>query len=138
MNNRFRQLSLDLGNYLQQTGSDIVIGSKYHPESKIDYPFLRKIMSQGYVFLVRLLFNMPFRDTQSGIKVFHREILESVLPFVNSRGYAFDIEMMLTAYKKGARIIEHPVVLNFGKNKAIPMKMIFNLFSETLKIRLKS
>jgi len=125
---------------LQQTGADIVIGSKYHTESKVNYPFLRRIMSRGYAFLVKLLFKMPFRDTQSGIKVFKREILESVLPsMTRSKGYAFDVEILLAAYKQCAHIIEHPVVLNFVKNKqGFPLKMVLNLFAETIKIRFKS
>ncbi len=131
---------LKMLNALQQANADIVIGSKYHRESKMNYPFLRRIMSKGYAFLVKLLFKMPFRDTQSGIKVFKREILESVLPsMLRSKGYAFDVEILLAAYKQGAHIIEHPVVLNFVKNKrGFPLKMVLNLFAETIKIRLKS
>ncbi|MCL4537317.1 MAG: glycosyltransferase family 2 protein [Nitrospirae bacterium] len=131
---------LKMLNVLQQTGADIVIGSKYHTESKVNYPFLRRIMSKGYAFLVKLLFKMPFRDTQSGIKVFKREILGSVLPYMTkSKGYAFDVEILLAAYKQGAQINEYPVILNFVKNKqGFPLKMVLNLFTETLRVRLKS
>jgi dolichol-phosphate mannosyltransferase len=131
---------LKMLNALKRTGADIVMGSKYHPESKVNYPFLRRIMSKGYAFLVKLLFKMPFRDTQSGIKVFKREILGSVLSsMTKANGYAFDVEILVAAYKQNARIIEHPVVLNFVKNRrGFPVRMVLNLFAETIKIRFKS
>jgi glycosyltransferase involved in cell wall biosynthesis len=126
---------LKMYNSFRQTDTDIIIGSKYHPDSKIDYPFIRKIMSRGYAHFARLLFGMPFRDTQSGIKIFKREALKSVLPSLISKGFAFDLEILLAAYKAGLKITEHPVVLNFKLSKSgFPLTMAFNLLTETFKI----
>lgn len=44
-------------------GTDVVIDSKQHPDSKLDYPLKRRIVSAGYFFLVKLLFRLPIRDT---------------------------------------------------------------------------
>ncbi len=57
----------------EDDGADVVIGSKMHPESKIEYPFFRKVMSFGYYFYLKLLFGMKIHDTQTGIKLLDRK-----------------------------------------------------------------
>src|SRR3989338_5584117 len=37
--------------------ADIVIGSKLHPNSLVNYPFDRRVISYAYYLLVRILFN---------------------------------------------------------------------------------
>ena len=63
---------------LNATGADVVIGSKFHPESKVDYPPVRRLYSFLYYMLVRTLFGLPVRDTQTGIKLFRRAVLDHV------------------------------------------------------------
>ncbi|GAH83062.1 unnamed protein product, partial [marine sediment metagenome] len=58
--------------------ADVVIGSKRHPESKLDYPRPRKIVSNIYFLLVKLLFRLPIKDTQTGLKLFKYEVLKRV------------------------------------------------------------
>jgi len=93
--------------------ADIVIGSKRHPASKVDYSWQRKIISTVYQLLVRILFGVKVRDTQVGLKFFRREVLEAVLPRVLVKEFAFDIELLSVAYHLGfKRIFEAPIELN--------------------------
>ena len=93
--------------------ADVVIGSKFHPESRVEYPRLRRIYSFFYYMLVRTLFGLPVRDTQTGIKLFKREVLERVLPRVLVKRFAFDLELLANAHHFGYRIVEAPVEVNF-------------------------
>lgn len=94
--------------------ADAVVGSKRHPASKVYYPLLRRIYSWGYHWCSKILFQVPVSDTQVGLKVFKRKVLEDVLPRLVVKRYAFDIELLAVAYKLGyKRIYEAPVSISF-------------------------
>ena len=121
--------------------ADIIIGSKRHPVSKVDYPWQRRILSIGYQILVRILFGLKIRDTQVGMKFFKREVLEKVLPRLLVKTYAFDIEILAVANYLGfKRIYEAPVEikLNFGRGSYITgqkfIRTIFAMFLDTLAV----
>ncbi len=121
--------------------ADIIVGSKRHPVSKVNYPWQRRIFSYGYQLLVRLLFHLKIRDTQVGLKCYRREVLEKVLPRLIIKTYAFDIEILAVAHYLGfTRIYEAPVEvkLDFGKNSTITSKklwyFIFRMFLDTLAV----
>jgi len=90
--------------------ADVVVGSKRHPASKVNYPFFRKLMSIGYQYLVRVLFGLKIKDTQVGMKFFKREVLEKTLPRLLVKTFAFDVEMLAVARYLGyIKIYEAPV-----------------------------
>lgn len=93
------------------SGADAVIGSKWHPESKVEYPFWRRVLSGGYYRLVRMLFGLPLRDTQTGLKLFRAEPLKRVVERLLSKRFAFDIELLAVMHRMGYRIAEAPVDL---------------------------
>jgi len=94
---------------------DAVIGSKWHPASHVDYPAHRRLLSLTYFALVRVLFGLPIRDTQTGIKVFRRRALERALPFTYSKGFSFDIELLAVMHLLGSRFADAPVTLSFKR-----------------------
>lgn len=96
-------------------GADIIVGSKLHPVSKVNYPFSRKVLSWGYRTMVKVLFGLSIRDTQVGMKFFRRKVLEDVMPRLLVKTHAFDIETLAVAYHLGyRRIFEAPIELNFN------------------------
>ena len=122
---------------MQQTGADVVIGSKRHPESKLDYPLQRRFVSWGYFTLVHLLFGLPIHDTQTGLKLFRREVLERVFPRMQVRRFAHDLELLVGAHRFGYRIAEAPVSLNFREGKMGPLALArasFNTWLDTLRV----
>lgn len=104
-------------------GADIIVGSKLHPVSKVNYPFIRRIFSWGYRFLVKILFGLSIRDTQVGAKIYKRKVLDKVLPRLLVKNYAFDIEILAIAQHLGfRRIYEAPVEIRFNKSSTITSK----------------
>lgn len=115
--------------------ADIVIGSKLHPNSKLNYPFHRKVISLGYYFFIRFLFNLPCHDTQTGIKLFRRNILEKVFSRILVKKFAFDLEVLVNAHHLGFRIAEAPIILdNQRKYSRINLRAIFATFWDTLAV----
>jgi glycosyltransferase involved in cell wall biosynthesis len=120
---------------MNSRGADVVIGSKFHPQSKVEYPRLRRIYSFFYFMLVRSLFGLPVRDTQTGIKLFKREVLERVLPRVLVKRFAFDLELLANVHHFGYRIVEAPVVVNFNRVcSRLHLPAVWNVFVDTLAI----
>lgn len=99
--------------YLRKEDSDVVIGSKRHPQSKLFYPVHRKIVSAVYFFLVKLMFRLPIHDTQTGLKLFKRETLETVFPQMLVKKFAFDLELLVLSHRHGYKIAEAPVVVDY-------------------------
>lgn len=119
--------------------ADIIVGSKRHPVSKVMYPFSRKVLSWGYQQLVRLLFGLNVRDTQVGMKLYRRNVLEDVLPRLVVKKFAFDIEILAVAQHLGyTRIFEAPVELDFtGASSITSMSVwrtILNMLWDTFAV----
>ncbi len=105
-----RQLAI-LHRALVEDGADVVIGSKLHPESQIAYPPRRRVLSLGYYVLVRTLFRLPVHDTQTGLKLYRRSVLEQIVPRLLVKRFAHDLEALVNAHRLGFRIVEVPVVV---------------------------
>ena len=97
---------------MRLNNADIVIGSKLHPNSIVDYPFQRRVISWIYYLVVRVLFNLPCHDTQTGLKLFKVEVLRNVLPRILVKAFAFDLELLVNAHHLGYKITEAPIVLS--------------------------
>jgi len=97
--------------------ADIVIGSKLHPDSKVDYPMFRKVLSWGYRTLTHILFGFKVRDTQVGLKLFKKKAAKGIFSRIIIKRFAFDIEVLAVASKLGYhKIYEAPIKLNFKQN----------------------
>ena len=118
--------------------ADIIVGSKRHPASKVNYNWQRKILSFGYYYVVRLLFGVKVKDTQAGIKIFKKEVLKKVLPRLVEKRFAGDLEMLAVAKSLGfKRVFEAPIKLNYDfadLSSAATLGSIYGIFIDTLAI----
>lgn len=94
--------------------ADVVVGSKRHKDSQVQYPWHRRLVSWVYFTLVRIFIGLPITDTQTGMKLFKREVLGEALSRMLVKTYAFDLELLSIAFQRGAKITEAPVVIRFG------------------------
>jgi glycosyltransferase involved in cell wall biosynthesis len=93
---------------------DFAIGSKRHPDSVVNYPRSRRVASLCYQKLNRLLFRLDVRDTQVGLKVVNRAVVEEVFPLLLVKRFAFDLELLAVAAALGyGRVRELPVRLDY-------------------------
>jgi len=98
---------------------DIAIASKWHPESIVEMPLIRKILGHGFNLLVRLMTGVRLRDTQTGLKALRKSAFRDIFPRLAVKRYAFDVELLAVASLHGLKIVELPV--------NIKMRGLFNL-----------
>jgi len=124
--------------HLEWYNADIIVGSKRHPASSVEYPVGRKILSFIYQMIIRILFNLKIRDTQAGLKIFRKKVLEKILSRLLVKQYAFDLEILAVANHLGfKRIYEAPIKLkyNFGDiTHAATLRSILNIWIDTMAI----
>ena len=114
-----------------------VIGSKLDKRSKVYFPMKRKIMSYGYYIILKTLFKLDTKDTNTGLKVYDSDLIRKISPILKIRGYAYDIELLRLIYKRGYRVLSLPIRCKYTRvnnTDRIRLKHIFNTFSETLTI----
>ncbi len=112
--------------------ADIAIGSKWHRESVADVCFIRKLLSRGFNFLVRLLTGLRCCDTQCGIKAVRREAFLEVFRRLSVKRYAFDVELLVLAKLYGLRIVELPVKLRL--RSLFSLREVWRMFLDLLGI----
>jgi len=102
---------------LQEADADLVIGTKVPKLGQM--PVLRRVMSLVYREFVSLLFGLSLRETQTGIKLFRREVLEDCIPRLRVSRFAFDVELMVAAARFGYQIVEFPVEVGFSRKSSL-------------------
>lgn len=124
--------------HMEWYNADIIVGSKRHMASQVNYPFIRKVLSNGYYLFVKLLFGIKIHDTQAGIKVFRKKVLQKILPLLVEKKFAGDLEMLVVADTLGfTKIYEAPIRLDYALGNitsAATIRSIFGILQDTIAI----
>jgi dolichol-phosphate mannosyltransferase len=91
--------------------SDVVIGSRYVPGGRIvNWPLRRRLLSRFANGYVRTVTRLVVRDCTSGYRCWRHDALASLpLDRLTSDGYAFLVEMLYVAARRGCRVSEVPI-----------------------------
>jgi len=118
-------------------GVDCSIASRHMATSKIlaKQSLMRRAASRGFNLLVRMMFGLPFKDTQCGAKVMKKSIVDSVLPKIMLRGYEFDVELLWRIKKGGYIIREIPITWRHRGGSTFSLKCAPWMFINLLKVR---
>ena len=116
--------------------TDVVLGSRYVPGGgTLHWPLRRRLLSRAGSAYARLLLGLPIRDLTGGFKGFRRQVLETLLPELDtlrSTGYAFQIEMTYLCWRHGFRIQEVPIL--FQDRVAGQSKLNRRIMVEALRV----
>ncbi|HEY3541533.1 MAG TPA: polyprenol monophosphomannose synthase [Gaiellaceae bacterium] len=95
-------------------GADVALGSRYAPGGGTrNWGLVRRAISRGGSFYARVILGLKVRDLTGGFKCFRRHVLETLdLDAVESKGYAFQIEVTYRAIRRGFRVVEVPIVFS--------------------------
>jgi len=117
--------------------ADVVIGSKRHPDSRVEYPWHRRVVSAVYFFFIKLLFGLPVRDTQTGLKLFKRPVLDKVFKKILVKKFAYDLEILVLAHHFGYKVCEAPIDMTFQRGtewNRIGLKAVMDTWWDTMAI----
>lgn len=113
-----------------ETDADIVIGTKKS----------QRLLNRLYFALVRFFLGVPVSDTQTGARLYRKEILRYALERALSKTGAFDLELLTIAAGRGAKIVEVEIPEQLTKETgAKPSKrFIKSTINDTLAIFYRS
>lgn len=94
-----------------KNGADVAIGSRYVKGGNVSNWDMKRILLSYFASVyVRMVLWFNIKDTTAGFKCYKRKVLESInLDSIKFMGYAFQIEMKYTAYRKGFKLVEVPI-----------------------------
>jgi glycosyltransferase involved in cell wall biosynthesis len=100
---------------------DIAFGSRALDRSLIGIhqPWWREQGGRVFNLLVRLATGLPFWDTQCGFKAFRLDVCRPILESARINGFAFDVELLFLAHRRGLRIREIPVRWNQAEGSKV-------------------
>jgi glycosyltransferase involved in cell wall biosynthesis len=112
--------------YKSAESDDVTVGTIYHNDARYSVTDsnerLRKFFRKIYRYIPRYLFGFPVSDTQRGFKLFSRKAINAIFPYIQEKGYVFDIEILVLAQKNNLRVTELPVAWNNPYNPKINLR----------------
>lgn len=91
---------------------DVAIGSRRVTGSTITQaqPMFRRVLGTLFMLMTRLLFRMPFHDTQCGAKAFRARAARVLVQHVQEQRWAFDVDLLRCSGAANLSVHEHPIV----------------------------
>ena len=102
----------DVPRLVAATGdADVVIGSRYAEGGGTrNWGVVRRAVSRFGCLYAQVILGMRVKDSTAGFKCYRRAVLEAIdLDRIDSKGYAFQIETVYRALRKGFRVVEVPI-----------------------------
>ena len=122
-------------------GVEIAIGSRWlsGADTAHTQSFIRQVSSRIYNLVTKHILDLPFKDTQCGLKTLTRKAADQVFPLLSLDGWGYDPEMIHVAVALGLRIEEVGLVIlhDYRRSNFRPVRDGLNAFSELFKIRWK-
>ncbi len=120
---------------LIQRDADVVFGSKWHPESKVQVTGGRRLLSRFHHVIQKMLFKLDIDDTQVGIKLYKTQNLKDVLPTLREDGFSLDVEIFIALGAYGHNnFVEMPVEIDRQGSSTISVRNVIMSFIDLLRI----
>jgi dolichol-phosphate mannosyltransferase len=121
---------------------DLVIGSRYlRGVSVVNWPLRRLVLSAFANRYVQVITGLETKDCTSGFRCWRRELLARLpIERVASKNYAFQVELLFEAHRRGGRVGEVPII--FVERRAGASKLSKGVLAESVlmpwRLRLRS
>lgn len=106
--------------------NQVVIGSRFHPESRTERIWLRSVVSCVYRLFVRVLFpRLKIHDPDIGFKGFQRPSFEKISLLSRMDRWSWDLEVMAIARRNNLLVAEIPISWNERHEKRTSSVRLF-------------
>jgi len=107
---------------MEETNADIVTGTRYRNEKGgvSGWPAFRHLTSQTANFVATFMLEAKNTDLTGSFRLYRREVFDDIIPKIVSKGYAFQMEIILRAAHQGYKIEEVTIIFVeriFGESK---------------------
>jgi glycosyltransferase involved in cell wall biosynthesis len=100
----------------------VAIGSREAPGAvRYNEPYYRHLSGRVFNTMVRWMALPGLQDTQCGFKCFRGDIADEIFPLQSINGWAFDVEVLFVARKRGYRLVEVPIPWYFNPESKVRM-----------------
>ncbi len=117
--------------------ADLALGTRYMPGGgTVGWPWYRKLISRGGTIFARTVLLLPYRDLTGGFKAWRRELIDAIrLRETSGSGYGFQIETTWWAHRRGAKVVQIPIV--FREREVGTSKMTGGIVREAMLLVLR-
>ncbi len=116
---------------------DVIILSKHtHGSLGIDVGVARRFLSLSFSFLVRLLWRLPYGDTQ-GVKIGKVAALRDIVFNTESEGFLFDLEVVFHAYRLNYKVVEVPWTYSYSAGSKVNFRAVLQMTFELIFLKIR-
>lgn len=114
---------------------DLVIGSKWHKDSKVNYSLMRRIQSRLYSILVTCILRIYIKDTQTGLKVGRANTMKMLAREISTDSFSFDVEFLLLALRRKVSVSEMPVSIHVNSGSTVSLRKSLEAVTDLIRIK---
>ena len=117
--------------------ADGAIGSRWVPGSNLTVRqgWMRRMESRGFNLIMRVLYGLPYHDTQCGAKAFRKAAVDAVLPAMISQGFEFDVELLWRLRSAGYTITEVPIEWQNKGDSRVKKRDMIGMLAGLIRVR---
>lgn len=122
------------------SGADIAIGNRVNKRARITrkQSAVRRFFGTGFIYLSRFLTRTAIEDFNCGYKLFRGDLARELLGAAQATRWAYDVEVLALAVRRGCKIAEIPVEWRHMDNSNVRLATdILRTLGECAKIWLR-
>ena len=120
-------------------GADIAVASRALDGAHVeDTPLRRELMGRAFNALVRAATALDLRDTQCPLKLMPTPLARELSRDPVAAGFAFDVELLLRARRRGARVVEVPIEFHHDLDSRVrPIASALSMAYDVLRLSVR-
>lgn len=121
-------------------GADVAIASRaVRGARQVEQPMHRVLMGKTFNLAVQAVLLPGIWDTQCGFKLFKGPVARELFAELTTDGFAFDVEVLYRARRRGYRVAEVPVHwVHSAPTRVAPFRHSAQMLRDLVRIRLRA